>query len=715
MARRDHRSKAASARGGRSATGQDSGPGQSPRLRIPDAAARARIARHAGRALIALATAALGYVAFAHHPIGDYFTESDFYGAYAPGARMLYAGTLDVARYGVYGPVYECVLALFGLVTRDLFTAGRLIAVLSSAGTLALWFLLLSRRAGTVAGFWCVLLLVANPVFFRYGYSATTDAFSVFIMSASLFALLGTHGARAPLGSGLLAGVAILTRYNLVFLVPAAVLALLLPGVAPGGARRRAIRTWLLAAAAVVVPWTLFSLLHGHLPGEVLFTNYGFYAESASARHVQDWTAAARDTAARVTFLETVQREGGGLLAQWAAAALDHLRRDLGTLIGWPLAALAAAGVAWTAIAGTWRRNAPLALMWAFAFLALVPVFYSDRYSLAVLPFYLSAAALGVTAVPGRGAPRAFGTAAAAILALWAAWGLANASVGLQRRVARELPREVLEAGRLLRSLAPDGGGIVARKGHIGYYSGLDVVEFPRVDSLPALAAHARAAGADWLYYSWVEAQLRPEFSWFLDTTATFPGLERVHVSERWPGVTYRIGPEFGALPAWFADDTLRTVHALRGLVRVQPDSMVWQPRMFLGVYELMHGRPEAALRAADGILRARPREESGWLIRSEALYMMGRLDEAQRTYETLLSAEPRNVAAAIGLGRVHVAAGRYELAARIWRPLIDAAPAPEMLMEMIALFEALGDGEAAARARARLAGFAGPRAGSRP
>ena len=56
---------------------------------MPDAGSRERIARSAGGALIGLAAAALAWVAFAHHPIGDYFTESDFYGAYAPGAKAL--------------------------------------------------------------------------------------------------------------------------------------------------------------------------------------------------------------------------------------------------------------------------------------------------------------------------------------------------------------------------------------------------------------------------------------------------------------------------------------------------------------------------------------------------------------------------------------------------------------------------------------------------
>jgi len=50
---------------------------------------------------VALALVAL---ALGPHRIGDYYTESDFYGGYAPGALQIQAGHLDAGRYGVVGP-----------------------------------------------------------------------------------------------------------------------------------------------------------------------------------------------------------------------------------------------------------------------------------------------------------------------------------------------------------------------------------------------------------------------------------------------------------------------------------------------------------------------------------------------------------------------------------------------------------------------------------
>ncbi len=659
------------------------------------------LAWRAGLVLVALATLVIGWVAIFHHPIGDSYTESDFYGSYAHGARLVQSGHFDPARYGVVGPVYETALALAGFVTRDLFAAAKFVSVTAFAATLLLWFLLLARRANPYAGAWCALLLAANPVLFRYGYSATTDALSVALQSASVFALLAMRGRRAPLWAGLLAALAILTRYNLASLIPASLLCLWLPGVTEHP--RRAAWTWLLGLGAVLVPWTAYSLARGHVPGEGLLSNFGFYADTRALRQVQDWMPAARDTAAKIGFFEVVRRDGPGLVEKWGRAGADHLVRDLGTLVGWPAAALAGVAILAAAVRGTWRRGLGLAILGAFAFLALVPVFYSDRYSLALLPFYMAAAACGIAAPFGWRRRRVPALVVLALAGFAAVGPRAVDSVRLQQRIERDLPREVLESARALRAIAPGGGTVMARKAHIGYYAHLTVAPFPRVPALADLASAARDEHAGFLYFSWVEAQLRPEFSYLLDTTGVVPGLEVVHATDRPPSVTYRIGPAFGTAPAWFASDTLRNVHTFRGLVQVQPDSLTWRPRIFLGVYELMHGHLGAALAAADGIVRARPDVPEGWLIMGEALMMQGRYDDALRAYEALMSVDPGNVAAIIGAGRVDVAAGRLQEAARLWRPMIDRTGEPAVLEEMARLFETVGDEASAKRARGRM------------
>ncbi len=110
----------------RARTAPPARPPRTPALRIDagplNPASTARLERFTW-IVLGLVFAALLVFALGPHRIGDYFTETDFYGAYADGARMIQKGRLDPARYAVVGPVYEIALALVGFVIRDLLTA----------------------------------------------------------------------------------------------------------------------------------------------------------------------------------------------------------------------------------------------------------------------------------------------------------------------------------------------------------------------------------------------------------------------------------------------------------------------------------------------------------------------------------------------------------------------------------------------------------------
>src|SRR5439155_20194464 len=99
------------------------------------------------------------------HRVGDYYTETDFYGGYGPGARLLQRGMFDASRYGVSGPGFDAALALIGLAVRDLFVAGEAISIASALSALALWFTLLRGRFGATTAAWTTVLLAANATF----------------------------------------------------------------------------------------------------------------------------------------------------------------------------------------------------------------------------------------------------------------------------------------------------------------------------------------------------------------------------------------------------------------------------------------------------------------------------------------------------------------------------------------------------------------------
>ncbi len=657
-------------------------------------------------AAIAAFAAAIAWVAFRLHVVGDYSTESDFYGGYAEGARLLQGGRVDFARYPVVGPGYEFALALVGLVVRDPFTAARLISVASAVGALILWRDLLRRLGGGTVALWTVALLAANGVFFRYAYSATTDMLALLLQAATLRAILVSGHRLAPLASGVIAALAVLTRYNYAYLVPVAVACYAGLAPAPRSGRRGAIALHLAGFALVAAPWWGASVAAGHWPGASLFAQFGsFYTVNDATRNVQDLTAAQADSLAAA-------RDEAGAAARGLAATVvdaigrvpDHLRRDGLELLGLPAALLCLAGLGLAIADGSWRALLPLWASGAVLFLTLAPVFYSDRYSMALAPVYLSMAGVGLAS------PRGLVRWRRATIPL--AWGLglavlafsARGSFELQERLLGNQPVEVIEAGRVLRRDSRAGDFVMSRKGQVGHYAGRATVPFPRVTTLAELGDHARRANARYLYYSWYEAFVRPEFSFLLDTTAAVPGLTAIHRSERNPGVLYRIGPGFGNRPEWFADPVLASLHRARAQIQYLPAAQAAESHSILAAHAFARDDPAGVIEHVEKALAGGLLRPPAWHWYGEALRSTGRLEEAVLAYERAIALDPNHVEARLGLGWAQLGLGRTELAARAWLPAIGPRTDTYTLREMTALYDRLGQSGPANSARAELA-----------
>ncbi len=647
--------------------------------------------------VVALFAALLAWVAFRIHVVGDYSTESDFYGGYAEGARLLQRGRVDFARWAVVGPGYEAALALVGAVTRDLFVAARAISVVSAIATLLFWRSIVRARLGTGVALVAVAVLATNAVLFRYSWSASTDLLAVALQAATLWLVLVPRGRAAPFTSGVLAAVATLTRYNSVFLVPAAVAAF--AGLAPAhdAGRRRAVLLHLAGFALVFAPWCGLSLAAGHLPGASLFANFGsFYQVEDASRNVQDLSPAMAESLDAVRSAGRVP--GGGVIAMLARFP-QHLRDDAAKLLGWPVTLLVLLGAVLAWFDGTWRRLLPIALAGALAFATLAPVFYSDRYSLAVLPAYATLAGAAVCSprvgVRLRGFPLAW-LVALALLAL-----TVRAAVPEQRRLLGNQPVETIAMGRTLAQASRPGDRVMSRKAQIGFYSNRTVVPFPRVATLPELAAAARASGARFLWYSWYEALVRAEFAYLLDTTAVVPGLRAVAATRHNPAVLYEIGPGFGTSPAWAADRALASLHAARAQVQYLPAEQAATAHVVLAADALDRADPESALDHLSKASAAGPLGEPGWRLTGHALRLLGRFEPAASAYERALAMDAGDSEARLGLGWVWRGTGDLRKAAATWRPAIGPRCDDETLAEMVRVFAEVGDtaGERAARA----------------
>ncbi|HYM81834.1 MAG TPA: tetratricopeptide repeat protein, partial [Candidatus Limnocylindria bacterium] len=263
------------------------------------------------------------------------------------------------------------------------------------------------------------------------------------------------------------------------------------------------------------------------------------------------------------------------------------------------------------------------------------------------------------------------------------------------------LPIEVLEVSRTLRALKGPSDRLLARKPHIAFHGQIKMVPFPFTKNLPDLGRYVHQSNVRWLYFSWLEAELRPEYMYLLDTTGAIPGLTIRHATRRYPAVLYEIGPEFGREPDWFRNDTLVAVHNLRARLLINARDA--QSLVQLASIEAARGDYAQTERLLERAVRVRPGQVDLWLWLGDARLRLRKPTAADEAFVRAQLIEPQNATAQIGRGWASRNADRPQDAAALWRPVIEHARDPVTLTEMIDLYRRLGDREAEALARQTL------------
>ena len=384
----------------------------------------------------------------------------------------------------------------------------------------------------------------------------------------------------------------------------------------------------------------------------------------------------------------------------------DHLRQDALLLLTVPLAIAAIVGILLGERDGALRRLWPLWLTGALLFVTLVPVFYSERYSLALLPMYATLAALAFAS------PRlalALGSGRVWLKPLLAAVPLATmilASVKVQARMIDQLPVEVLIAAKTLRELRRPGDRVIARKSHIAYHGGVEPLAFPFADSLETLARFTHQHGVRWIYFSWPEAETRPALWYLLDTTAVVPGLTPRVVTSPHPAVLYEVGEDFGIRPAWLSNDTMFVYHKLRAQLLVDAGN----PTILYNYAVIARtvGKLDESRLALERLLTRQSTDAEALALLGDILLVQNEPARAGRVFDRLLAVDPTHPLGGIGRGWALLLQNRDADAARAWKPLIGIAQDYGTLARMAELYAALGDRASEAAARDRIARIGG-------
>ncbi len=458
--------------------------------------------------------------------LGDLAVEADFLAEIAPAARHLAAGDLDVADYPFKGPVSAVALALLHVITglfgMGLFRTGNLLSLAAACVSLFLVYRLGLDLWGRRTAVGATLLAAANNVFFINAHKAASDhLFLALALCAAWLALRGPLDRRRLLLLGALGGLAFLTRYI------GATVPLWLVGAVVLLRTPRPLRAigWLACGFAVVAgPWFALNLAQ---TGSLLATRNG--QNIVQAFHAEGGSVA-----------DLVARDGFGLVGRYVMNLFSNARHDTVQVLGWPLVALALAGLVAALMRPVDDRRRLAIMGWGVVYAAACGlVFHMARFSLPLVPVYALLGASLLDRLPRR---LPLVVVPFLLLALFQQADLSRASVAYYRGQQPEYLRRTftyLEA-QAANWPGPGRPRIMARKPHVAWYGRMDYVPYPgRLDGAPGLLEQARKTGADFLDVGTIE---RASYvgSEFLDKLDAYDGVSRVFEADG--NIVYRLG-----------------------------------------------------------------------------------------------------------------------------------------------------------------------------
>lgn len=502
-----------------------------------------RISRWASDPLNAIALSFFllwGVVGIWFRPIGDFGVETDFYGDFVPQAAQWMSGNPSI-MHGYRGPFYYLLIGVLSTLGDTFLLAKLLSAACAGIGIRLIGGLLrkLWNPTVAVAG---TLFLIANPTLIQYAYRACTDFvfWALFMGAMFLFFADSRRYLLTWAMAGACAGLAYLTRYNGVALVPGGILAafiLVRPWKRAAVAVLAFLGTWLVIA----LPWIFY--LWNQTGDPFWNRNFALVAEEVYC-HDPNLANIGRlvDSVGFESLGEVFKLDPGRFIGTMGGNIFRHLWLDINHLVGPGWAIFGLVGFALSFRSWGDRRRIIFALAGMITHLSLLPVFYNQRFMLPLLIWWAAGAGnaahyltawisgriSGYSTTPpkvlNQRALRIGMFVAMALLAFQTSFMGFRQSQGEAGGPA--MPLVLLDLADSVRdselSLGP-GTPIAARKPHIGYY--LEVPTGPI--STGGRWNDLSASGIHYLLVSDFEARMYPHLAPMLvghQPAQKFPG-----------------------------------------------------------------------------------------------------------------------------------------------------------------------------------------------
>jgi 4-amino-4-deoxy-L-arabinose transferase-like glycosyltransferase len=451
-----------------------------------------------------------------HRQLGAFGVETDFYGSFVPEARRFLARQSLLLEW--HPPFYSFLLGGVYLLIGDWFRSGLIISVVSAVFAVGAVYALFRDLYNRVAAWGAALGLALWPQFLSLAITASTDVLFLSLMMTSLAVAVGeeTSSNGRSFFAGLLAGLASLTRTNGITLLLITLIC------ARRVSENRMAKTAWIALSGFLTPWCIWVLFSRLIESPVfpsrtyidIAVTFFHPEEARFSSNSDNWDFAENSFS---SMFEVILFDPRILILGFLRNLLLNIFlffKFAGSL--WPLLGCASVfGIFWLLMQ---RSNSklllPFWLIYASQYAVLALRSFDTRYFLFLVPAIAAGVFLLGKALIDRIGETGSRNKTMARLAFGAVLiPIAIINVKLLIDFIKREPVEIIEATALLKGIATGRESIVARKPHIGFYSGLDHSFIPLVQSERELyydlcSKHAREK--TFLFFGREEAQRRP-------------------------------------------------------------------------------------------------------------------------------------------------------------------------------------------------------------
>ena len=486
-------------------------------------------------------------ISYTFHKIGDYGVETDFYQSYVPAAQALLHGNIMID--GFRGPGYQIVLGTFGFIFGDFFNAGIFIAILSAAVFIYFTFETLKRLFSLRVSALVVILMIFNTIFIQYSYSAGTDMFFAALLSIVFYLLFKneTINYKNLILASFISGYAYLTRYNGVFILGFLVIILFVNYWQIDWKKRTKYSlTFLVVFFATITPWGIYCLKE---KGNFFYNeNFRNVAYELYGKGKIGWDQFWYGSSDQFTSLSGVILKDPVLFLKHTAGNIYiHFIGDMNSLLGWYIGVFVILGIVFFIYnfrneTLRSRKNSYL-IMNIFFFIILLLVFYSERFSIFLIPFYLVFAVTGLIG-ENKSLSKIFAKQFVNFVVLVLVVISVVTMYGFNSSRIDSGPEEILLIKNWYFDNVPEkerGKTIAARKPQISYYLDMTLHVIPLASNYEQFISKLRKEKDDYLYFSLIEAQTRPRFQFLLNPISNHPGLKTVVYIQNPPAVLYKV------------------------------------------------------------------------------------------------------------------------------------------------------------------------------